>query len=127
MSEPARGEVDAGWVNSITCPGGEPVGAEPQLGTDELAALAAWVQPPAVRHAPDGRRAPAAGGWAGDGDEEGEPAPADLGRPEAFRGLEPPGPAVALPRQRDEFTCTRCFLVSHVSRQASPGVCADCC
>ena len=32
------------------------------------------------------------------------------------------------PKQADEFTCTRCFLVQHVSRRSSPGadVCGDC-
>jgi hypothetical protein len=33
-----------------------------------------------------------------------------------------------LPRQRDEFTCSRCFLVAHVSRRTGAGddCCADC-
>jgi len=33
-----------------------------------------------------------------------------------------------LPRQADEFTCTRCFLVRHRSQLAEPGriVCFDC-
>jgi hypothetical protein len=33
-----------------------------------------------------------------------------------------------LPRQADEFTCARCFLVRHRSQLAGPGraVCADC-
>lgn len=33
-----------------------------------------------------------------------------------------------LPRQRDEFTCTRCFLVVHHSQRAHAGVdvCRDC-
>lgn len=30
-----------------------------------------------------------------------------------------------LPRQRDEFTCSRCFLVVHVSRREGE-VCRDC-
>jgi hypothetical protein len=32
------------------------------------------------------------------------------------------------PKQADEFTCTECFLVQHVSRRASAGrdVCRDC-
>ena len=32
------------------------------------------------------------------------------------------------PKQNDEFTCTSCFLVQHVSRRSAPGldVCADC-
>ena len=32
------------------------------------------------------------------------------------------------PRQNDEFTCTSCFLVQHVSRRSSPAVdlCSDC-
>jgi hypothetical protein len=32
------------------------------------------------------------------------------------------------PKQADEFTCTACFLVLHVSRRSTPGVdlCADC-
>ncbi|KRF34072.1 DUF4193 domain-containing protein [Nocardioides sp. Soil805] len=32
------------------------------------------------------------------------------------------------PRQNDEFTCTSCFLVQHVSRRAAPGtdLCRDC-
>jgi hypothetical protein len=33
-----------------------------------------------------------------------------------------------LPRQADEFTCTRCFLVHHRSQLADAGrtVCSDC-
>ena len=33
-----------------------------------------------------------------------------------------------MPKQTNEFTCTSCFLVQHVSRRSSPGadVCADC-
>lgn len=33
-----------------------------------------------------------------------------------------------IPRQADEFTCTRCFLVQHRNRLADPdgNVCADC-
>jgi len=33
-----------------------------------------------------------------------------------------------LPRQADEFTCTRCFLVHHRSQLADPRrtICADC-
>ena len=32
------------------------------------------------------------------------------------------------PRQADEFTCTGCFLVQHVSRRSSPpaDLCSDC-
>lgn len=32
------------------------------------------------------------------------------------------------PKQADEFTCTRCFLVQHESRRSSPGadLCSDC-
>ncbi len=32
------------------------------------------------------------------------------------------------PKQADEFTCTGCFLVQHVSRRESPGIdlCRDC-
>ncbi|WP_372734817.1 DUF4193 family protein [Nocardioides sp.] len=32
------------------------------------------------------------------------------------------------PKQADEFTCTGCFLVQHVSRRSAPGVdlCHDC-
>ena len=33
-----------------------------------------------------------------------------------------------MPKQADEFTCTRCFLVQHVSRRCSPAadLCRDC-
>ena len=33
-----------------------------------------------------------------------------------------------MPKQTDEFTCTRCFLVQHHSRRSAPtaDVCADC-
>jgi hypothetical protein len=33
-----------------------------------------------------------------------------------------------LPKQSDEFTCTRCFLVTHTSQRArtGPDVCRDC-
>lgn len=36
--------------------------------------------------------------------------------------------SAALPRQSDEFTCRRCFLVAHVSRRVRPGddCCVDC-
>lgn len=32
------------------------------------------------------------------------------------------------PKQADEFTCTGCYLVQHVSRRSSPGtdLCGDC-
>jgi len=32
------------------------------------------------------------------------------------------------PRQADEFTCERCFLIHHRSQQAAPGknICRDC-
>jgi hypothetical protein len=37
---------------------------------------------------------------------------------------------VVIPKQRDEFTCTRCFLVMHVSQQATDTmdnpICLDC-
>jgi hypothetical protein len=50
-------------------------------------------------------------------------------------GLELPGADLSehaldvhvLPVQDDEFTCTRCFLVVHHTRQsATAGVCSDC-
>ena len=33
-----------------------------------------------------------------------------------------------MPKQADEFTCTSCFLVQHVSRRSAPAtdLCADC-
>ncbi len=33
-----------------------------------------------------------------------------------------------LPKQHDEFTCLRCFLVTHRSQESKPGVpiCRDC-
>ncbi len=33
-----------------------------------------------------------------------------------------------LPKQSDEFTCTRCYLVAHRSQESKPGVsvCRDC-
>jgi hypothetical protein len=31
-----------------------------------------------------------------------------------------------LPKQADEFTCTRCFLVQHRTRQARADMCQDC-
>jgi hypothetical protein len=51
-------------------------------------------------------------------------------------GLELPGADLSglslevqvLPKQADEFTCMRCYLVAHRSQQSSPGagVCRDC-
>ena len=33
-----------------------------------------------------------------------------------------------LPKQHDEFTCMRCYLVAHRSQESKPGVniCRDC-
>jgi len=35
---------------------------------------------------------------------------------------------LVVPKQHDEFTCLRCFLVAHRSQEAKPGVpiCRDC-
>jgi hypothetical protein len=51
-------------------------------------------------------------------------------------GLELPGADLSglslevqvLPRQADEFTCMRCYLVTHRSQESKPGVsiCLDC-
>jgi hypothetical protein len=51
-------------------------------------------------------------------------------------GLELPGADLSglslevqvLPKQADEFTCMRCYLVAHRSQQSRPGasVCRDC-
>jgi len=51
-------------------------------------------------------------------------------------GLELPGADLSgmslevqvLPKQHDEFTCMRCYLVAHRSQESKPGVniCRDC-
>lgn len=79
-----------------------------EAGTDEVAALAAVLAPPvhvAVRPEDD------------EEDVLSGPEPRESGRLPA-----------AVPRQPDEFTCRRCFLVAHVSRRTRPGVdvCRDC-
>ena len=63
----------------------------------------------------------------------------DVDETEAAEGFELPGADLSgeemsvrvLPRQADEFTCTRCFLVHHHSQLVStvgsePAVCAEC-
>ena len=60
----------------------------------------------------------------------------DIDEAEAAESHELPGADLSheelsvrvLPKQADEFTCTGCFLVQHVSRRSAPGVdlCRDC-
>ena len=62
----------------------------------------------------------------------------DVDETEAAEGFELPGADLSgeemsvrvLPRQADEFTCSRCFLVHHRSRLASEKngemICTDC-
>ncbi|MDZ7576862.1 MAG: DUF4193 domain-containing protein [Candidatus Nanopelagicales bacterium] len=60
----------------------------------------------------------------------------DVDETEAAENLELPGADLSdkslevrvLPKQFDEFTCTECFLVHHISQLADPDamVCADC-
>ena len=64
----------------------------------------------------------------------------DEDKPETLEGLQHGGSrSVAdlsdlslevqvLPKQADEFTCMRCYLVAHRSQQATPGaaLCRDC-
>ena len=78
-----------------------------EAGTDEVAARAAVLTRPA--HLP-----------AANADDD-EPVPL----PDREVPAEQP---VALPRQRDELTRRRCFLVAHVSRRGESGcdVCRDC-
>ena len=84
-----------------------------EAGADEVAALAVLLARPA--HVPGPRQE--------DADEDGEDAGLDEG-PENLDGEA----LRLLPRQRDEFTCARCFLVAHISRRSAPGsaVCSDC-
>ena len=63
-------------------------------------------------------------------------SPVDLDEADLAEGLELPGADLSneeltvrvVPKQADEFTCTRCFLVAHASQRQSPGVdvCRDC-
>ncbi len=74
-----------------------------EAGEDELAALAAMLATPTRPRAVD--------------DEGEELFALDL--------TDEREVLVALPRQRDEFTCPQCFLVMHVSRQVGD-ICRDC-
>lgn len=90
----------------------DPEQAAEEAGTDEVAALASMLARPA--HVPAQRIADL------DDDDEVE---FDNTRSRADTGDD--DDAAVLPRQRDEFTCPRCFLVGHVSRRVG-AVCADC-
>lgn len=60
----------------------------------------------------------------------------DVDETELAENLELPGADLSdkslevrvVPKQSDEFTCTECFLVHHISQLADPttGVCTDC-
>lgn len=60
----------------------------------------------------------------------------DVDETEVAENLELPGADLSdrrleirvVPKQSDEFTCTECFLVQHISQLADPetGMCADC-
>ena len=60
----------------------------------------------------------------------------DVDETEVAENLELPGADLSdrmleirvVPKQSDEFTCTECFLVHHISQLADPttGMCADC-
>lgn len=60
----------------------------------------------------------------------------DVDETEAAENLELPGADLSdkslevrvLPKQLDEFTCTECFLVHHISQLADPDamICTDC-
>ncbi len=66
------------------------------------------------------------------------PVGADIDEVDAVEGFELPGADLSgeellirvVPQQADEFTCSRCFLVQHHHRRASPPgappVCRDC-
>ena len=63
-------------------------------------------------------------------------AKVDVDETEMAESLELPGADLSdksltvrvVPKQSDEFTCTECFLVHHISQLADPktGVCTDC-
>lgn len=81
-----------------------------EAATDEVVALAAALAP--LPHGPART----------DDDEDEGALVADRSEPGDAAASRP------LPRQSDEFTCRRCFLVAHVSRRANRGddCCVDC-
>jgi hypothetical protein len=91
-------------ANEVVGSATDPVAEE--AGTDEVAALATmWARAP---HIPGPRQ--------DDEDDDFEVMP----RHEANDPV-----VAALPRQRNEFTCARCFLVVHLSCRVGE-VCRDC-
>lgn len=70
------------------------------------------------------------------GDQDKTSGKVDEDEAEAAENFELPGADLShetltievTPKQADEFTCTGCFLVQHVSRRSAPGVdlCNDC-
>ncbi|WP_226437593.1 DUF4193 domain-containing protein [Rhodococcus yananensis] len=72
----------------------------------------------------------------GGGRDKTHAAVADVEESDTAESFELPGADLSgeefavrvVPRQSDEFTCTRCFLVQHRNRLADPdtNVCADC-
>jgi hypothetical protein len=70
------------------------------------------------------------------GDQDKTSGKVDEDEAEAAESFELPGADLShetltievTPKQADEFTCTVCFLVQHVSRRSSPAVevCSDC-
>jgi hypothetical protein len=70
------------------------------------------------------------------GDQDKSSGKVDEDETEAAESFELPGADLShetltievTPRQADEFTCTGCFLVQHVSRRSAPGkdLCNDC-
>ena len=89
--------------------------AEPQdeAATVEVAALAALIARPEAHAEP-----------AAEDDDDAFLAAADLDLADDDAERAVP----LLPRQRDEFVCSCCFLVAHVSQLADPssGRCRDC-
>ena len=72
----------------------------------------------------------------GPGRNSAQAAVADVEETDTAESFELPGADLSgeeltvrvVPRQADEFTCTRCFLVQHRNRMADPAenVCMDC-
>lgn len=90
----------------------DPDRVEEEAGTDEVAALASMLARPT--HVPAQRSADF------DDDDDGE-----FGETRSRANKDADVDTAVLPRQRDEFTCPRCFLVGHVSRRVG-AVCAEC-
>ncbi len=72
----------------------------------------------------------------GPGRNTAQAAVADVEESDTAESFELPGADLSgeeltvrvVPRQADEFTCTRCFLVQHRNRMADPSenICMDC-